>query len=87
MDNLTTAANDTNMVECTQQAVQKLEELIVESHARRMRYYRTPARDIVQENDLQSMLKERKDVRGGLLSNSNQLFCMLLCKGLHNTQG
>ena len=55
-------------------AAQKLEELIVESHARRMRYCRDPARDIVQENDLQSMLKEWKDVRSGLLSNSNHLF-------------
>ena len=42
-------------------AVEKSEELIVETHARRVRHCWDPARDIVQENDLQSMLKEWKD--------------------------
>ena len=40
---------------CT--AAEKLEELIEETHARRVRHCRDPARDIVQDNDVQRMLK------------------------------
>ena len=41
-------------------AAEKLEELIVETQARRERHCRDPARDIVQESDLQSMLEAWK---------------------------
>ena len=42
-------------------AVEKLEELIEETHARRVKYCCDPARDIVQDNDVQRMLNEWKD--------------------------
>ena len=38
-------------------AAEKL-ELIEETHARRVRHWRDPARDIVQDNDVQRMLNE-----------------------------
>ena len=42
-------------------AAEKLEELIEETHARRVNYCCDPARDIVQDNDVQRMLNEWKD--------------------------
>ena len=42
-------------------ATEKLEELIVETHARRVRHCRDLARDIVKDNDVKRMLKEWKE--------------------------
>ena len=42
-------------------AADKLEELIVETHARRVRHCCDPARDIAQDSEIPRMLKELKD--------------------------
>ncbi len=42
-------------------AAEKLEDLIVETQARREKHCRDPASDVVQEKDLQSMLEECKN--------------------------
>ena len=42
-------------------AAEKFEELIMETHARRVRHCRDPARDILKDNDVKRMLKERKE--------------------------
>ena len=42
-------------------AAEKLEELIVETHARRVRHCCDPAREIVKDDDLKRMLKEWKE--------------------------
>ena len=42
-------------------AAEKLEELIEETHARRVRHCCDPERDILQDNDIPRILKEWKD--------------------------
>ena len=42
-------------------SAEKFEELIMETHARRVRHCRDRARDIVKDNDVKRMLKEWKE--------------------------